>query len=239
MAAEKNRARPHCDVKPRTVPVIRPDLEPGRASAIRLIRAKWVNGTVLHYYFLPSDKWSWEKEQTDVVKWAFKTWKDLDIGLKFVETTDVTEADRLGNGNTLLSLWYSIVEIDRNNNVVWNYDDNHRMLSSAFDADRLPNGNTLITAWICEGVTCNSRVPSVREVSPGGDTVWEYRIFNGFPKDADRLPNGTTLIVDDYEVYNPGGRAFVVNSAGQMLWQYTTPDWPRDVDAIPDAYILP
>ena len=85
MAAEKNRTRPHCDVKPRTVPVVRPDLEPGRASAIRLIRAKWVNGTVLHYHFLEGPK-----PQRDAVRNAFAEWKGLGIGLEFVEVDDRT-----------------------------------------------------------------------------------------------------------------------------------------------------
>ena len=84
--------------QPQALPIILSEaLAPERARAIRVIKKKWVNGTVLHYCFLTSDKWSWPKEQMDVVRWAFKTWKDLDIGLKFVETTDVTEAEiRIG-----------------------------------------------------------------------------------------------------------------------------------------------
>jgi Astacin (Peptidase family M12A) len=88
MAAEKNAPRPHCDVKPRTMPVIRPDLEPGRASAIRLIRSKWVNGTVLHYHFLEGPK-----AQRDAVRNAFAEWKGLGIGLEFVEVDDKREAE--------------------------------------------------------------------------------------------------------------------------------------------------
>jgi hypothetical protein len=97
--ARKTEAlRPRLCKQPEALPIILPvTLAPERARAIRVIKKKWVNGTVLHYCFLPSDKWSWPKEQMDVVRWAFKTWKDLDIALKFVETTDVTEAEiRIG-----------------------------------------------------------------------------------------------------------------------------------------------
>jgi len=80
--------RPYCDVKPQTVPVLSPELAVGRLRAIRLIRAKWVNGTVLHYCFLDGPE-----PQRQAVRDAFTEWKDLGIGLEFMEVTDRSEAE--------------------------------------------------------------------------------------------------------------------------------------------------
>jgi len=85
-------------VQPLPVPIILPEsLAPDRARAIRSIKRKWVNGTVLQYHFLESDKWSWPKAQKDVVRGAFDAWKAIKVGLVFEETNDVTEAEiRIG-----------------------------------------------------------------------------------------------------------------------------------------------
>lgn len=88
MATSKSAPQGHCQLKPQTVPVLPPDLEPGRASAIRRIRGKWVNGTVLHYFFLGGPT-----AQQQAVRDAFATWKALPIGLEFVEVTDPGEAE--------------------------------------------------------------------------------------------------------------------------------------------------
>ena len=88
MAAPTNLVRPHCALRVQAVPVLSPDLTPGRASAIRLIRAKWVNGTVLHYHFLGGPS-----AQQQAVRDAFAEWKQLGIGLDFVEVHDASEAE--------------------------------------------------------------------------------------------------------------------------------------------------
>jgi hypothetical protein len=86
------------------------------ADRIRLIRTnqdKWVNGTVLHYYFfdrktdgrtvtLTNGKtefrmWAGSKAEKDIVRRAFSNWKALGIGLEFVEVKDRSEAEvRIG-----------------------------------------------------------------------------------------------------------------------------------------------
>jgi hypothetical protein len=80
--------------------VLPPDLLPEREFAIRLGAKKWVNGTVLHYYFLDRvspPKWKWVEAQKQVVRRAFGVWKALGIGLSFVEVSDPTEAEiRIG-----------------------------------------------------------------------------------------------------------------------------------------------
>jgi Astacin (Peptidase family M12A) len=86
--ASNDVPRPHCDVRPKTVPVLSPDLAPDRLRAIRVIRSKWVNGTVLHYHFLEGPE-----SQRQAVRNAFKEWKDLAIGLEFVEVADRSESE--------------------------------------------------------------------------------------------------------------------------------------------------
>lgn len=84
-----------------------------RAALIQIISSKWVNGTVLHYYFFdkPTDgtlvtlpngttefrKWTTTKAEMDVVRAAFATWKGLGIGLEFTEVKNRDEAEvRIG-----------------------------------------------------------------------------------------------------------------------------------------------
>ena len=88
MPTEQNVPRPHCDIRPQTLPVLSPDLTPGRTSAIRLLRARWVNGTVLHYNFLGGPK-----PQQQAVRDCFEGWKQVGIGLEFVEVADRSEAE--------------------------------------------------------------------------------------------------------------------------------------------------
>ena len=80
-----------------------PEVSAGRARMIMLVEKKWINGTVLKYYFFkgasdgsPSG-WKGNPQQITMVKQAFKAWKDLGIGLNFEETNDKNEAQiRIG-----------------------------------------------------------------------------------------------------------------------------------------------
>jgi hypothetical protein len=88
-------------------------MEFSRMRAIVSLDHKWLNGTVLHYYFFDrasdgrfvhrpdgSREWrSWvgADDQKQVVRAAFRQWKELDIGLEFVEVNDRGEAElRIG-----------------------------------------------------------------------------------------------------------------------------------------------
>ena len=79
-----------------------PDVNPNRVRLIRISEKKWVNDTVLHYYFFdnPTDgeesladgtsqfiPWTSTDEEKDVVRAAFKKWKDVGIGLNFEEVS--------------------------------------------------------------------------------------------------------------------------------------------------------
>jgi hypothetical protein len=90
-----------------------PDVNPNRVRLIRISEKKWVNGTVLHYYFFdnPTDgervfladgtsqfiPWTTTDEEKDVVRAAFKKWKDVGIGLNFEEVSSREDAEvRIG-----------------------------------------------------------------------------------------------------------------------------------------------
>jgi hypothetical protein len=98
------------DVPERVIPA---GLNPLRAELLRDISKKWVNGTVLHYYFFDSAAdgqfltnpdgtrtwypWSSTQDQKNVVRQAFQTWKDLGIGLSFEEVKSREAAEiRIG-----------------------------------------------------------------------------------------------------------------------------------------------
>ncbi len=75
-------------------------LDPNRAFLIRYIEKKWVNNTVLHFFFFKSPaKWRGSDVQKDAVRAAFSKWKKLGIGLQFAEVNDPGDAEiRIGFG---------------------------------------------------------------------------------------------------------------------------------------------
>jgi len=74
------------------------EVNPQRAGLINTLGKKWVNGTVLHYYFFDSPpQWSTGEAEKDVVRRAFRIWKELGIGLEFREVEAASEAEiRIG-----------------------------------------------------------------------------------------------------------------------------------------------
>lgn len=93
----KTEDRAMCSLKEEAVRIFAADFDPERASLIRDISNKWVNGTTLHYYFFESNLLKGTKRQRDVVENAFKTWKDLGIGLEFERVSSAAEAEiRIG-----------------------------------------------------------------------------------------------------------------------------------------------
>jgi len=68
-----------------------------RARAIRYVDKKWVNGTILHYYFFTIGNNAGAKRQVDLVREAFDIWRDVGIGLQFQEVDEITDAEvRIG-----------------------------------------------------------------------------------------------------------------------------------------------
>ena len=82
-------------------------MHPNRARLIRVNEKKWVNGTVLHYFFFKGESegnnpnWTGSNNDMNAVKSAFKHWKDLGLGLEFKEVADREEAEvRIGFDHT-------------------------------------------------------------------------------------------------------------------------------------------
>ena len=90
-----------------------PEVNPVRASAILLSGNKWVNGTIIHYYFFDQDSdgeygftpggqrvwrsWVGSNDQQDVVREAFRIWKETGTGLEFQEVDRREDAEvRIG-----------------------------------------------------------------------------------------------------------------------------------------------
>jgi len=102
-----------CTVRPSAPRVFGPDVHDGRVRAINSMAEKWVNGTLLHYYFFDKASdgetvtladgstqfvtWKGSDAQKKVVRDAFAKWKALGIGLEFKEVSSPDEAEiRIG-----------------------------------------------------------------------------------------------------------------------------------------------
>jgi hypothetical protein len=73
-------------------PIVLPEgIDPRRASAIVLLKNKWVNGTLLQYHFM--DDWPAADPQKEIVRQAFAQWKNIGIGLDFEEVAAQEEAE--------------------------------------------------------------------------------------------------------------------------------------------------
>jgi hypothetical protein len=76
----------------------KPGVSLSRRSIILDHVQKWVNGTVLHYYFFDKpQQWTTKDQEKKVVRQAFDSWKQLGIGLEFKEVAAREEAEiRIG-----------------------------------------------------------------------------------------------------------------------------------------------
>lgn len=92
----------YCNQPPRIPRQLPRATSPGQMRAIVLGASKWLNGTVLHYYFFgpqsgSSPAWVVPERQREVIRNAFSMWQGLGIGLQFREVTSVSEAEvRIG-----------------------------------------------------------------------------------------------------------------------------------------------
>jgi hypothetical protein len=107
------RMRPVCAVRPGLTRSFGPGVHSGRVRAINSMTDKWVNGTVLHYFFFDKSSdggtvtladgsrrfvtWKGNEAQKKTVRDAFAAWKALPIGLEFKEVASADEAEiRIG-----------------------------------------------------------------------------------------------------------------------------------------------
>ncbi|MFT4937972.1 MAG: hypothetical protein ACI88A_000994 [Paraglaciecola sp.] len=90
---------PNCCVLPLVEPrKLDENINPSRESLIRYIEKKWVNHTVLHYYFMQDRRdLAGHEAQIQAVRDAFDEWKNLGLGLYFFEVYQANEAEfRIG-----------------------------------------------------------------------------------------------------------------------------------------------
>ncbi len=107
--ARPARGRSYCCMTERPPRSFAPSVSANRLRLILVSDKKWVNGTVLHYYFFdkPTDgenvvfsdgttkwvSWTTNDAEKDVVRAAFKKWKDVGIGLSFEEVSSRNDAE--------------------------------------------------------------------------------------------------------------------------------------------------
>ena len=148
------------------------------------------------------------------------------------------EADRLSNGNTLISTagyYYGrVLEVDQNSNLVWSYyplsDEYKYYVDKVYDADRLPNGDTIISATANANGQTVRLVETVHPDGSAGESLWPMEV----PEDADVTSFCYSYHVDRY-LDSSGGRVFAINgcsSGSQIPWTQNFPDPPRDVDPL-------
>ncbi len=97
MTSQDSKQRLNCAVPQTPEREFGPDVSNDRARLIRVISKKWVNGTVLHYYFFEKPPWGTDNAHKDVVKRAFDVWKKVGIGIKFEQVSSPDDAEiRIG-----------------------------------------------------------------------------------------------------------------------------------------------
>ena len=81
-------------VPPRVFP---PGVNLDRQRLILVGAQKWVNGTQLHYHFMEDAELRGDSGELEVVRGAFRAWKDLGLGLEFSEVSSPLDAEiRIG-----------------------------------------------------------------------------------------------------------------------------------------------
>lgn len=87
-----------CNLPPVEPRKLDDNIDSNRESLIRYIEKKWVNHTVLHYFFMRSpSNLVGQADQMQAVRDAFAQWKALGIGLTFTEVDNASDAEvRIG-----------------------------------------------------------------------------------------------------------------------------------------------
>ena len=136
----ENEHIPHYCSMPKTVErTFSSDVDTSRQELIRAFGNKWLNGTVLHYYFFDTGIWKGSDAEKKVVREAFKIWKNVGIGLEFKETRSRSEAEiRIGflkgDGSWSRGLGREILNTpanDRTINIGWDITRNPREIDTA------------------------------------------------------------------------------------------------------------
>ncbi len=84
----------YCAARYAKPPGLPAGLAPQRARLLRETANKWLNGSVIHYWFFDRPAtWAGATAQKNVVRKAFAQWKALGLGLSFVEVKQRGQAD--------------------------------------------------------------------------------------------------------------------------------------------------
>ncbi len=135
------------------------------------------------------------------------------------------EVPAFARGNLLISMRHTnaIAVVDlAGETIVWAARGNFKL---QHDPTILPNGNLLL--FDNAGNRGSSQVLEfdLRRDGRARDPVWVYRgeppesFFTVFCGTSQRLPNGNTLITESCR-----GRAFEVTPAGEIVWQFVSPE---------------
>ncbi|MBD3188847.1 PQQ-binding-like beta-propeller repeat protein [Candidatus Bathyarchaeota archaeon] len=136
----------------------------------------------------------------------------------------LNDADRLPNGNTLVSLRNQnlVVEINPDGETVWSVGDpaNSSIIKKQHNPTRLNNNHTIV---------CDSGNNRIVEFAGNGTMVWSTEGFTElglvFPRGAERFPNGNTLITDSFN-----NRNVEINPAGRIVWEHSNSQGAYDAD---------
>jgi hypothetical protein len=219
-------------------------------------------GEIVWEYPLPDDLKSYTNPGWDVEvlqngniltvlprKGVYEISRDKKIVWKYLDSKVSHDADRLGNGNTLIAFGADdtagdaqVKEIDPAGNRVWSWYAKDLFTGAEYATissegwthtnavSRLDSGNTLISLR-------NFNV--IIEVDPKGKLV--RTIGKGLIEaqhDPLVLPNGNILMANHVEPH----AAIELNQSGNIVWQFTIPNrrsWPvRDVNRLPNGNTL-
>ncbi|MDG2394990.1 aryl-sulfate sulfotransferase [Candidatus Thioglobus sp.] len=121
------------------------------------------------------------------------------------------------NGTTLFGLnakknkSMSIIEVDMNGNIVWEYavpvSIAKRSKMGLMDVKRLSSGNTL---FIMQFI-------GIYEINPAGEVVWKH--LDQATHDVDRLKNGNTIYLRGWAKKGEP-QVVEVDSIGNVVWQW-------------------
>lgn len=125
----------YCSLKPIQPRELGKNVFGDRLEVIVSLDNKWVNGTVLHYYFFDSrTDWATSEAEKNIVREAFDIWKDVGIGLDFQEVDNPEDAEvRIGflRGD---GAWSYL------GRAILDFPSNERTMNFGWDLTRTPNG---------------------------------------------------------------------------------------------------
>ena len=115
---------------------------------------------------------------------------------KYKADRNCHDAIRLENGNTVIALDHKVIEVDKEKEIVWEYD-----AKQAYGIDVLENGNVLIAQLAAAVIEVDRQTKKI---------VWQYD--GKQVADVFRLENGNTLIVNST-------KCFEVTPDKKVVWE--------------------